>query len=558
MKLTKSIHHTFLAGILGGILCLEILSTILLIKISCGILIIILFYAWEYLQEKTEYNNKKQFEEDIISELINTFNQKEELIVYKNEKLEIQNCSNAFVQLSGFKSKNELLNKSDFDIFNYEIASQMQADDLTVLKNKKLSFWKQQFNKAGGIENVFEILKLPIISNKRCLGLLYVGTKITKEKKDLQPINEDQKYLSAIIDNLPFLAYLKDNTGKYIFGSKKLNEKAELYKTQYNIDLKEVLKINKSTLSEEDKNIFLIKKTKTHELKIKTPEKDIWLLIQQIPLFDTHNEIKSILEVVKEITCEKEIQAQKETFIATLTHDLKTPTAAQIRALTLLSRESFGELSNPQKEIINQTLNSCKYMFNMISTILSTYKTDSCENNLNYEWFNFKELILECKQETAYLCSDKVKILCTSDIENEHAYADKVELKRVVTNLISNAIIHSDKGYNIQIVIEENKNEHIFKVLNKSQYIPQEEIEKLFDKYISKSLKYSQTGTGLGLYLSKKIIEKHKGKMIATSQKENGNTFGFSIPKKKDKGIIQKSNINIDKQEKQDKINNSY
>ena len=81
------------------------------------------------------------------------------------------------------------------------------------------------------------------------------------------------------------------------------------------------------------------------------------------------------------------MEERKNTFIATLTHDLKTPTIAQIRALDLLLGEAFGPLVDEQKEMLEQIKSSCKYMYDLIFTILDTYLYDNGLTKINAEKF---------------------------------------------------------------------------------------------------------------------------------------------------------------------------
>jgi len=224
----------------------------------------------------------------------------------------------------------------------------------------------------------------------------------------------------------------------------------------------------------------------------------------------------------------KEIEDKKETFVATLTHDLKTPTLAQIKALELLYEGTFGELKKDQTEIIKQISNSCKYMLNMVSTLLSTYRYDEGIKNINCEEFDLIHLVNECKNELSCLAREKEQIILMKNNGNSIIYADKLEIKRVIINLISNAISHSFEKTEIEIYIQNEDKKVVFLVNSFGNTISHEKLEKLFDKYVSTSKKNGQSG--LGLYLTKQIVNIHNGEIIAQSDELNGNTFGFEIP----------------------------
>ena len=104
---------------------------------------------------------------------------------------------------------------------------------------------------------------------------------------------------------------------------------------------------------------------------------------------------------------EKNLQAQRETFVASLSHDLKNPTLAQIRALELLLKGNFGNIQPKQREILEMVLDSCKYMNAMLASLLSTYRSEKGAIVLKYENISLMELASECVEEMIYMAKDK-------------------------------------------------------------------------------------------------------------------------------------------------------
>jgi len=243
---------------------------------------------------------------------------------------------------------------------------------------------------------------------------------------------------------------------------------------------------------------------------------------------------------------ENSIEEKRKTFIASLIHDLKTPNIAQIRAIDLLLNKNFGELSNEQQEIIFQIKNSCKYMNRLIFTILDTYSYENGEKKLIYEKFNIKELTENVLNEISYLAQEKrQKIVVSSNMKRGILMADKLQLKRVITNLIANAITYGQKNSEIKIKLREEEQNIKFEIENIGKYYTKKEISEIFKKYKTAKSQYQKTSTGLGLYLSKKIISKHKGKIFAKSRENCLCTFGFNIPKNIEKEIKDKITKNL-------------
>lgn len=238
--------------------------------------------------------------------------------------------------------------------------------------------------------------------------------------------------------------------------------------------------------------------------------------------------------LLKNINYEKEIEKSKESFVATLVHDLKTPTNAQLNALKQLRNGVFGKLNSQQDEMITLTHNSCKYMADLIGTIIETYNYDAGEIHLYKTNFDIITLIDELCYEMQELAkNNQQKINFISSNHDFIINADRLQLKRVLLNLISNAITYGFSNTEIDINLHYNKNYIEIAVKNISKPIPENELKTIFDKFKKTTFShYNKTGTGLGLYLSKHVVELHNGKIFAKSFENGTCIFGFIIPTK--------------------------
>ena len=225
------------------------------------------------------------------------------------------------------------------------------------------------------------------------------------------------------------------------------------------------------------------------------------------------------------------IQAQRENFVASLSHDLKNPTIAQIRALELFLKGSFGKIPPKQREIIEMVLDSCKYMNAMLASLLTTYKYDKGSIKLSNDNVSLIELAEECVSEVTYLAKDKEIVIEINNLaENPCIYGDRVQLKRVVMNLLSNSIKYAFKNSKIRIKVYNEEKYTCYCIENKSMYMNPEKCKKIFAKYVSFANSHKEFGIGLGLYASKKIVEAHEGLIYVHSYKNERNIFGFKIP----------------------------
>jgi K+-sensing histidine kinase KdpD len=235
---------------------------------------------------------------------------------------------------------------------------------------------------------------------------------------------------------------------------------------------------------------------------------------------------------------ERDLQVQRDSFIVTLGHDLKNPIVAQIKGLELFLQGCLGEINKEQRELLEMLLNSCKYMNGMLSSLLATYRNYDGIVKLNFEEFSFIELVNECVSEMIYVAKDKgINISLNNDFISANSFADRILIKRVVMNLLSNGIKYAFRNTDLELYVYTKEDKICFKFINQSPYIPLEKQKCLFEQYVSFAPAHKEYGVGLGLYASKKIVEAHNGEVYFESFENNRNSFGFRIP------IIQKDNL---------------
>ena len=223
------------------------------------------------------------------------------------------------------------------------------------------------------------------------------------------------------------------------------------------------------------------------------------------------------------------LEKQRETFVASLSHDLKNPTIAQIRAIELILKGKFGQILPEQREIMEMLLDSCKYMNAMLCSILTTYRCEKGKIELKIEKATIRDLAEECVNEMIFLAKEKGINIIFKNMAEDTLWVDIVQLRRVIMNLLSNSIKYGYPHTELKVKTYNEGKYTCFQLENRSPYLTPEKQEKIFAKYISFSKTHS--GVGLGLYASKKIVEAHEGTMFVQSFQDERNIFGFKIPK---------------------------
>ncbi len=229
---------------------------------------------------------------------------------------------------------------------------------------------------------------------------------------------------------------------------------------------------------------------------------------------------------------EKENYNLKEEFIAALTHDLKVPIIAQDKTFNLLLENKFEELTPIQKEVISKLKESNSDLKEMVNSILETYKIENTGIELNIEKnVEVKEFLNSCIEQYKELANSAGKYV-ELHVKSEDIYADfdKLLIKRVINNLVINAIKHSKTKDKIDIHLNKIADTFSIDVIDYGEGIDKDEIQKIFNKYYSITNKTTRISTGLGLYLSNKIIKKHKGIIEVESKKGEGSIFRIILP----------------------------
>lgn len=250
----------------------------------------------------------------------------------------------------------------------------------------------------------------------------------------------------------------------------------------------------------------------------------------------------SINGASRSISDEANLELQRENFVASVSHDLKNPTIAQIRALELFLKGSFGNIPPNQREILEMVLDSCKYMNAMLASLLATYRYEKGTIKLADDEISIADLAEECTGEMIYLAKDKgISIHIKNETQNEFVFGDRIQLKRVIMNLLSNGIKYAYKNSVLEVRVYNENNKTCFMFKNNSPYLAPEKREKVFARYVTYSQSNNVLGIGLGLYSSKKIVEAHGGEIFVKSYPENITIFGFKIPNTKQPHCVMRT-----------------
>ncbi len=246
--------------------------------------------------------------------------------------------------------------------------------------------------------------------------------------------------------------------------------------------------------------------------------------------------VRSLLRLKHSVDERDEIARQREDFVSRLTHDLRTPLVAADRILNLMQQGALGEIPPPVLEAIVTMTRSNHNLLTMVNTLLEVYRYEAGRKYLSFSAIPVQQVIEEVIQELSALARDKKLSLDyqTAKQVNSIVMSDRLELHRLFTNLLGNAIKFTDNGSvtvrlrNSSKTSQGNPSWVVIEVEDTGFGISPEDQKQLFERFRQGS--HKRSGSGLGLYLSKRIVEAHQGTINVKSELGKGTLFTVTLP----------------------------
>ena len=440
----------------------------------------------------------------------------------------------SMILLTGYADKENAIKAiNEIGIYKYIEKPWDNADLLLNIKN--------------GLERSHLISEL----NKKIEELSVANSKLEKYSISLEEIvkertkslAESNTKLSAIINYCADGIVLVSNEGN-ILQSNPAFENITGLSSKFLIGkhLEELVKkindgdLNKITKGEE----VLVRDV---EIKNCINDRNVPVEMNFAPVYDDIQRISGYVGVVRNVSLQKEMERLRDDFIATLTHDLRTPLLAAIQTLQFFLDGSLGEIENRQKTLLDTMKKSNEDMLGLVNALLEVYKYESGKLNLCKTTFSLKRFIEECISPLEALAQKKeITLIAEIGAEDAEITADRNELRRVIMNLCGNALNHTPSGGKIEVCAKNQHGDLIFNVKDNGIGIPKQDLGKLFKRFSQGTSQKRSAGTGLGLYLSRQIVEAHGGKIWAQSEVSKGSDFFVMIPEAVNSG--KEVNIN--------------
>ncbi|MGE8343550.1 MAG: ATP-binding protein [Flavobacterium sp.] len=233
--------------------------------------------------------------------------------------------------------------------------------------------------------------------------------------------------------------------------------------------------------------------------------------------------------ILRNITLFKELDFAKTNFIATVSHELKTPIASIKLSLQLLENAKTGNMNDDQKQLVESIKDDSQRLLKITGELLNLSQLETGNIQLNIGKSNPQEIVKYAVEAVKVQADQKqIQLIVDANENLKNVKADAEKTGWVLINYLSNAIRYSSEKSTILIKLKEENNQMFFQVIDTGKGIDTRYKDKVFDKYFQ--VPGSQkSGTGLGLAISKEFIEAQNGSVGVESNLGLGSTFWFSL-----------------------------
>jgi two-component system, NtrC family, sensor histidine kinase KinB len=261
--------------------------------------------------------------------------------------------------------------------------------------------------------------------------------------------------------------------------------------------------------------------------------------LRTTPMRDNSHRLLGAVTILEDITHLREIDRLKSEFIATASHELRTPLTSVQMGVHLLLEGALGELTDNQIEVLQACRQDCERLDKLMRDLLDLSRIEAGESEPQLATFSARDLLTTAVKELRPQVEAKgLKLSIDVPLELSWVTVDRLQIERVISNLVINALRHTKQG-EIKISAEQRDNHVAVSVSDTGSGIPTEYLPHIFDKFVQ--VPDAPTGgAGLGLTISKSIVEAHGGQISVQSQVGRGTTFTFTLPLVAESALLER------------------
>jgi len=343
------------------------------------------------------------------------------------------------------------------------------------------------------------------------------------ENSNLNKILFEKTRAEAVINSLKDASIGIDKQDKVLFANQQALQLLGLKATEI------VGMFAKTVAEQNDLFRYLISEENNTPFKIVVDGRENYYVRETIEVNQGDSSSKVI--ILKNITSFKELDVAKTNFIATISHELKTPLASSDFSLKLLEDSRIGALSAEQQELIHQLKEDNRRMLKILSELLNMSQVEAGRIQLNMQLSDPYEVIETSLRTIEYSAREKhIQLIRNIQPGISPIQADADKLIWVLNNFLTNAIKYSPEGSAITIALHRQQKEVSFIITDQGMGIAPAYLDRIFERYFQVPGRSDKKSSGIGLAICKEFIEAMGGKIWVNSTIDKGSTFGCTLP----------------------------
>lgn len=445
----------------------------------------------------------------------------------------VQEVNDYFVMLSG-KLRSSMENKSLWEAVpeTAEVYAPLMAQvaitaQAYTANEREVLLIRHGVKESVYVDFVFEPLKN---LQEKVSSVMILAIDVTDKVLARQKIEDVEERMRLAIEAAEMGTYDYNLITKEIITNPRLNKIFDLEEVNSRDQLLVVLHPDDVCISDEA-NLRAVKTGKLfYETRIIHRDNSIhWIRVHGNLYFNKDGEPERLLGTILDITEYKFLLQQKDDFISIASHELKTPITSLKASFQLLHRMKDNLSVSLAPRLIEQSNRSMSRISELVEELLDVGRISEGSLKLNKKKFVLNDLLNECAQNVRE--DSNLKIVLTEDGKFE-VLADEHRIEQVITNLINNAIKYAPNSNGIHLKVKQIDSFIRVEVKDNGPGVDLEKLPYLFERYYRADSSGSKvSGLGLGLYISKEIINKHGGNIGVESEVGQGSVFWFTIPK---------------------------
>lgn len=266
-----------------------------------------------------------------------------------------------------------------------------------------------------------------------------------------------------------------------------------------------------------------------HLIPIQVGDVDRTYRLRVTPMKSDEGQLLGAVAVMEDITHLKEVDRLKSEFVGVAAHELRTPVTSLLMSVQLLQEGAAGELSEQQQKLVGIQRRDLDRLARLTQQLLDTSRLEAGTLPMKFESVEPAAIVEEALLATRLLAKEKA-IRVDSDLDPvlKPVNADRSQVERVLTNLLSNAIRHTPREGHVTVRARQGANQVTFTVEDNGEGIPKDYLDRIFDRFVQVP-GATGGGAGLGLSIAQSIVKAHGGNIWAESELGAGSAFHFTL-----------------------------